>query len=279
MEDSLRNFLSEHWLSLALIIFVAYFFRKFAMLAITRIIRHAIRPDKFGSAVDEKQREDTLVSIINASLRIGIWIIAGMLLLAEIGVNIAPLLAGAGIAGVALGFGAQSLVKDFLAGIFIIVENQYRVGDVIRVNRDVSGVVEHMTLRETVLRDLDGMVHHIPNGFINIATNMTMEFANVNLDVPVDYSSDLDKVEKLVNKVGLELTADDNWKDKIIEPPEFLRVNEFADSAVVIKIVGRTKPMQQWAVTGELRKRLKKAFDSENIKIPLPQRVVHQAKK
>ena len=249
------------------------------MVGVERLVRRAVRPDKFKSEAAERQREDTLISILGAALRVLIWVIAGMLLLSAFGVNIAPLIAGAGIAGVALGFGAQSMVKDFLAGIFIIVENQYRVGDVVEINQTVSGVVEHLTLRQTVLRDLDGMVHHIPNGVIEIATNMTMEYANVNLDVGVDYSTDLDKAIEVINKVGLEMAGADEWKSKIIEPPAVLRVNEFADSAIMIKIMGKTVPMEQWAITGELRLRLKKAFDKAGISIPFPQRVVHTAKK
>ena len=198
---------------------------------------------------------------------------------AELGINIAPLLAGAGIAGVALGFGAQSMVRDFLSGIFVITENQYRVGDVIRINNEVSGKVEKVTLRQTVLRDLDGMLHHIPNGEVRIATNMTMEFANVNLDIPISYESDIELVEDIVNKIGIELAADPEWQDDIFEAPKFLRIHDFAASAMIIKITGKTAPMMHWAVTGELRKRLKIGFDKNNITIPYPQQVIHQAKK
>ena len=203
-----------------------------------------------------------------------------MLILSELGVDIGPLLAGAGIAGVALGFGAQSMVEDYLSGMFIILENQFRVGDVVRINNEdrISGVVEHITVRQTVLRDLDGMVHHIPNGEIKVATNMTMEYSSINLDVGVGYDTDIDKLEKLVNEVGIELLKDTDWKDKIIEAPKFERVDEFGDSAIIIKILGTTQPMEQWKVTGELRRRLKKAFDKNNIEIPFPQRTIHKAK-
>ncbi len=249
------------------------------MVIIRRLVKRGIRPDKFKTAGEEKQREDTLVSVIGASVRVGLWIVAGLMLMGEFGVNIAPLLAGAGVFGVALGFGAQSLVKDFLSGIFIIVENQYRVGDVIEVNGTISGVVEHIDLRQTVLRDLDGRAHHIPNGFIDYATNMSMEFANVNLDIGVGYGTDLDKLELIINRVGSELANEEVWKDKITSAPQFLRVDAFADSAIVVKITGRTAPLKQWSVTGELRKRLKKAFDKEGIEIPFPQRVIHEAPK
>ena len=149
----------------------------------------------------------------------------------------------------------------------------------VELNQTVSGVVEQVTLRETVLRDLDGMVHHVPNGEIKISTNMTLEFSGINLDVGVGYDTDIEKLEKVINKVGEDLSKDENWKNDIIEPPKFLRISDFGDSAIMIKIVAKTEAMKQWKVTGELRKRLKIAFDKNNIEIPFPQRVIHQAPK
>ena len=137
------------------------------------------------------------------------------------------------------------------------------------------GSVEDITLRKTIVRDLDGTVHHIPNGEIKRASNKSKDFARVNLEVGVSYSDDLEKVIEVVNKVGQELAEDPEWKNDIIKAPHFLRVNDFADSAVMIKILGDTKPSKQWAVTGEFRKRLKIAFDKEGIEIPFPQRVIH----
>jgi small-conductance mechanosensitive channel len=279
MINTLLDFTKAHSFNIIVILTIAYLLRRFAMIFIRRLIRSAIKPDSFKTEMDEKQRENTLVSTVGAGVRASIWILTILLLLAEVGIDIAPLLAGAGIAGVALGFGAQSMVRDFLSGVFILMENQYRVGDVIEINQTVSGQVEMVTLRATVLRDLDGMVHHIPNGQINIATNMTMEYANVNLDIGVGYDTDLVKLEKIVNEVGLKLIDDEDWKSHIFEPPKFLRVNDFGDSAIEIKITGKTAPMKQWAVTGELRKRLKIAFDKNSIEIPFPQRVIHEGKK
>ncbi len=275
----LGGFVKDHGFQIFLILFIAYIGRKFAMVFISNLIRRAIISEKFATAHDEKQREDTLISIARTPIRILLWGVAIMLLLGEFGVNTAPIIAGASIVGVALGFGAQSLVKDVISGIFMLLENQYRVGDVVELNQAVSGTVENFTLRETVLRDLDGMVHHISNGEITIATNMTMEFANVNLNIGVGYSDDIEKVEKIINRVGNKLAEDEEWSESILEPPQFLRVDDFGDSSVVIKIIGKTQPMKNWAVTGELRKRLKIAFDKEGIEIPFPQRVIHQAPK
>ena len=175
------------------------------------------------------------------------------------------------------GFGAQFLIRDVIAGMFLILENQYRVGDVVKVG-GVSGMVEEITLRKTTLRDLDGIVHHVPNGEIKDASNYSKTFSRVNLDVGVSYSSDIEKVIKVVNMVGKDLAENPEWKGKIIKAPQFLRVDDFADSAVVIKILGDTQPLKQWEVTGELRKRLKIAFDKNGIEIPFPQRVVHTKK-
>lgn len=279
MEEKIIQFFDTNWLAIVLVLIIALFIQKFAMAIVSRAVRRSVKAHHFASPKEEKQREDTLIGILRTALNVGIWILAGLLLLSEVGVEIGPLLAGAGVIGVALGFGAQSLVKDYLAGVFILAENQYRIGDVVQVNESVAGIVQNLTMRETVLRDLDGMVHHIPNGNINIATNMTMEFANVNLDVGVGYSSDLDQVEQVIEKVGQELAEDAAWKDKIIEAPKLLRVNDFADSAIIVKIIGKTVPMEQWAVTGELRKRLKIAFDKNQIEIPFNQVVIHKSAK
>jgi small conductance mechanosensitive channel len=161
-----------------------------------------------------------------------------------------------------------------ISGLFIIIENQYRAGDVVCFD-STCGLVENITLRMTTLRDLDGTVHHVPHGEVKKVSNFSKYYARVNLNIGVAYDSDLEQVIKVVNEVGLELSKDPDWQDKIITPPQFLRVNEFADSAIEVKILGDTKPVEQWAVAGELRKRLKVAFDKEGIVIPFPQRDVH----
>lgn len=279
MIDAILNFFVGHGIAVAIIIGLTIFSHGFIMTVLRRLIRRALRPEKFKTEREERLREETLISTANTAVRTFLWILAGLLLLAEFGMDITPLLAGAGVVGVALGFGAQSMVEDFLAGFFILVENHYRVGDVVKLNQTVSGVVEHVSLRETVLRDLDGMVHHIPNGEIKIATNMTLEFSGINLDIGVGYDTDIEKLEKVVNEVGKSIAEDEEWKDRVIEAPQFLRIDNFGDSSIDIKITGSTAAMEQWAVTGELRKRLKVAFDKNGIEIPFPQRVIHEAPK
>jgi len=241
------------------------------------LIRRSIRSKHFNTAKDEQQREDTIISILRTAMRALIWLIAGLMLLSEFGVNIGPLLAGAGVLGVALGFGAQTMVKDYLAGIFIIAENQYRVGDVLQINQTVAGIVEHVSLRSTVIRDLNGMVHYVPNGFIDIATNMTMEYANVDLNVRVSYDTDLEKLEQVINDAGKTMYEDEAWKGIALEAPHMLRVEEFAESAMVVKVVCKTAPIRQWEVKSEVLRRLKIAFDKHDIKIAYPQMIVQQA--
>ncbi|MFH1866903.1 MAG: mechanosensitive ion channel family protein [Patescibacteria group bacterium] len=260
------------------IIIVVYLVNKFGEIIIERTVRRLIVADHFLTKSAEKQREDTLIKVFDGALRISVWAIGVMMILSELGVNIGPMLAAAGVAGLAFGFGGQYLIRDVISGLFIILENQYRVGDVVCLG-STCGLVENISLRLTVLRDLDGTVHHIPNGEVTKASNLTKHFSRVNLDIGIAYDSDLEKVIKVVNKVGQEIAEDPAWKEFIIKPPKFLRVNDFADSAIMIKILGETQPIKQWDVMGELRKRLKIAFDKNGIVIPFPQRVIHQAKK
>jgi small-conductance mechanosensitive channel len=221
-----------------------------------------------------KKRRDTLVGVLTGVGRVFIVVVAVMMILDEAGVPIASVLVGLGIAGLAIGFGAQYLIRDLIAGMFIIMENQYRVGDVARV-ADVAGLVEEVTLRKTVLRDLDGIVHHVPNGEIRVASNFTRHYARVNLNVSVAYGTDLDHAISVINRVGQELAKDEKWRKVIKSPPQVLRVDNLGDSGIDIKILGDVKPIEQWAVMGELRLRLKKAFDAEGIEIPWPHTKVY----
>ena len=261
------------------IIIATLLINRFGKIGIDKVIRSLVKPPR--NVVDpneEIKRENTLISIFHGVIRVVVWAIAVLTILAEVGINITPLLAGAGVLGLAIGFGAQSLVSDMLAGLFIMMEDQYRVGDVVNI-AGTGGSVQSINLRKTTLRDLDGIEHHIPNGEIKKASNLSKGFARINLNVGIAYDSDLEKVIKVVNQVGEAMANDPEWKDSIIKAPKFLRVNEFADSAIIIKILGDTKPLKQWSATGELRKRIKIAFDREGISIPFPQMVVWQGEK
>jgi len=268
----------DHSIKIVAIIIIAYLIRKFVGIFIKKIIRKIIVSDHFLTKEAEIKREDTLISIFNVSLGILIWLLAFLMILQEIGIAIGPLLAAAGIAGLAFGFGGQYLIRDLISGLFIIMENQYRIGDVVCFD-GTCGLVEDISMRMTTLRDLDGTVHHVPHGEIKKVSNLSKQFARVNLNMGIAYNSNLEQVISVVNKVGHELANDPAWKEFILKPPQFLRINDFGDSAIVIKILGDTKPLKQWDVTGELRKRLKIAFDQEGIEIPFPQRVIYQRSK
>jgi small conductance mechanosensitive channel len=265
----------NHGFKIVLILVVAYIVNKFSDIFIERFIRRIVPSNKYGgSELAERKREDTLIRIILAALRVFVWIIVGLMILSEVGVNIGPLIAAAGVVGIAFGFGGQYLIKDLISGFFIILENQYRIGDVVCFD-DTCGLVEDITLRASILRDLDGVVHHVPHGTINRVSNMAKQFARVNINLGVSYDADLEKVIAVINQVGKEMAEDDVWKADIIKPIAFERVDDFADSAVMVKVLGDTAPIRQWAVAGEFRKRIKIAFDKEGIEIPFPQRVVH----
>jgi moderate conductance mechanosensitive channel len=237
---------------------------------VSRTLSH--RPDEKADEV--KKRSDTLSKVIVSTLQIFTFLIAIFMILSELEIDIAPILASAGVVGIAVGFGAQSLVKDIVAGLFIVIESQYRVGDVVKI-ASVSGEVENINLRRTVLRDLDGIVHTVPNGEIRVASNLTKDMSRVNLNISVGYNEDLDRVIAVINEVGNKMAKDPKLKALIIAAPKVLRVDKFGDSGIDIKIVGDTQPMRQWEVTGELRLRLKKAFDVEKIEIPWPHTKVY----
>jgi len=268
---------TNHGAKVFLLLFGAYLITKFSNTIIDRAVRKLVISDHFLSKEAEEKRENTLIRIFNTTVKVSVWIVAILMSLDELGFAIGPLLAAAGVVGVAFGFGGQYLIRDLISGLFIILENQYRIGDIVCFD-GTCGLVEDISLRMTTLRDLDGTVHHIPYGEITKVSNLSKDFARINLNIGVSYSANLEKVIEVVNSVGHNLANDPNWKDIIIKEPQFLRVDDFADSSVIIKILGETTPANQWAATGELRKRIKIAFDDNGINIPFPQRVIHQAK-
>lgn len=277
ISNSLIPWLTSHGLAIALIIIGTIIIKKITLRFIDRLIRRAVSSSSFRTSDAEIKREDTLISLFRGALSIVIWTVASLMILGELSLDIGPLLAGAGIAGVAFGFGAQYLVRDLINGFFIVFENQYRVGDAVCFG-ETCGTVETITLRTTILRDIDGTVHHIPNGEIKTASNMSKDFSRINLNIGVGYKADIEKVIETINETGRALGEDPEWKNKIIKAPYFLRVNELGESAVIVKILGETSPLEQWAVAGEMRKRLKVAFDKKGIEIPFPQRVIHNTK-
>ncbi|MFC2066102.1 mechanosensitive ion channel domain-containing protein [Chloroflexota bacterium] len=268
---TIQRWFLEHGIFILVIILASYVLYRLAKLAIPEIVERSVRVRGKGRRAREElaKRSRTLGGIITSIIGIIIVIVTLFMVLSEVGLDITPLLAGAGVVGIAIGFGAQSLVRDVVTGLFILMEDQYNKGDVVKI-AGIAGLVEEVNLRRTVLRDLDGIVHTIPNGEVKTASNYTKDWSRVNLDIPVAYGEDLDRVTEVINRVGTEMTEDETFGPMIIGKPQVLRVNKFADSGIEMKVLGETKPLQQWAVTGELRKRIKKAFDAEGIEIPWP---------
>lgn len=221
------------------------------------------------------QRAKTIGDLFKSMVTGVLVAIIGTMMLSEIGVDIAPIIASAGILGVALGFGAQSLVKDFLSGVFMIVEDQYGVGDVIDVG-EATGTVEAVTLRVTRLRDLNGTVWYVPNGEIMRVGNMSQNWSRAVVDVSVAYSEDLTRVKRVLSEIAHDLWDDDDFRELIIEEPEVTGVEMLAADSVNLRVMVKTLPMEQWAIARELRQRIKSRFDHEGIEIPFAQRVVWQ---
>lgn len=241
-------------------------------LVLRRIERSVATPH--GGALSlQEQRTRTLVSLLRSIGRVIIAIMFTFMVLGAVGVELGPLLAGAGVVGLAISFGAQSLVKDVISGLFILIENQFGVGDVIRIE-GVSGAVERMTLRVVVLRDTYGVVHVVPNGEIKKVSNLTRTWSRVVLDVGVAYKEDPDRVIAVLRDVGRELWEDEQWRPLLVEQPEVPGIESFGDSSVNVRMMAKTLPLKQWDVARELRRRIKLRFDRENIEIPFPHQTV-----
>jgi small conductance mechanosensitive channel len=270
------NWFMEHGIIILVIIIGAFIVNKVIILLLPSIIRRLVKVRGEGRSAQEEieKRSGTLSRFLTSVSTVIIVIMSLIMVLSEIGVDIAPLLVGAGFVGIAVGFGGQKLVSDILNGLFIVTEDYYSAGDVIRV-AGIAGLVEDVNIRRTILRDLDGIVHIIPNGQIETASNFTKNWSRVNLNIPVAYGEDLDKVIDILNRVGKEIAEDSYFGPLIIKAPQVLRVDNFGDSGIEIKILGETQPIKQWEVTGELRKRIKKAFDDEGIEIPWPHTKVY----
>jgi small conductance mechanosensitive channel len=268
---SIQEWLLEHGIVILAYIAIAYFIYRIVKAFVPRMVNGFVKSSGKGRHSKSwfERRAKTLTGLITWIVAIVTGVVAFFLILGELGMDITPLLASAGVVGIALALGAQTIVKDFLGGMFILMEDQYNKGDVVKI-AGISGEVEEVNLRRTVLRDLDGIVHTIPNSAITTASNYTRDLSRVNLDVPVAYGEDLDRVFGVINRVGKELAADSYFCKLIKTPPQVLRVQKFADSGIEIRILGDVHPSMQWEVTGELRKRLKKAFDEEGIEIPWP---------
>jgi small-conductance mechanosensitive channel len=237
------------------------------------LARHQDAEDGVLPQIEMERRVRTLQHTAVRTSGVIIVIVAVLMSLSALTVDIGPAIAGLGVAGIAVGLGAQTLVRDWLAGIFIVLENQYSQGDVVRI-AGVSGVVEDFSLRRTTLRDLDGAVHSVPNGQITVATNLTRVWARVNLDIPVAYGTNIEDATTTINQIGEQLHADPEWGERTLEAPSVVRVGSLGDFGVSLKVLGQVRAAEQWSVAGELRKRILAAFAERGIRMPNAQRIV-----
>ena len=249
------------------------FIRRLSKFVIKRAKKHENKND-----LETEKRINTIIGIMLGAGKIIIWSIAAVIFLKQLGIDVKPILAGAGVIGLAVGFGAQELVRDFISGFFILLENQVRTGDVAIIN-GTGGLVEKIELRTITLRDFSGVVHIFQNGKINSLSNMTKEWSAMVFDIGVAYKEDPEQVIQIMTAVGAEMEKDPVFGSKIIEPIEVVGVDNFADSAVIIRARFKTKPIEQWNVGREYRKRLKKVFDQKNIEIPFPHTTIYWGEK
>lgn len=271
--EVVKGWLLSHGLRI-LFIAVGYVVLVVLVKFLTRRFVRLVEDEDRTTRSEREKRADTISSIINTTSRIFLAVIAIFMVLREFNINITPLLTGAGIAGVAIGFGAQSLIKDFLHGFFILAEDQFRVGDVVKIG-DHAGLVERITMRITKMRSLDGNAHIIPNGEIKIVENMTHGWSRALVDIEVAYKEDLDRVIEVMSDEAKKLVSEKKYESSVNGEPEVLGVDSLGSSGITIKLMVKTRPLKQWEIKRELFKRIKKRFDKEGISIPFPQMTLH----
>lgn len=270
----MQAWFASHGLRIVLIIAAAWLVKKGLVATVKKIERRF--EQETGIPSEAEKRAKTLTSIIRTTLLVAIYAIALITIVSEIGIQIGPLLAGAGIAGLAIGFGAQSLVKDVINGFFLLLENQIRVGDVVEVG-GIGGMVESINLRTIRLRDVHGRLHIIPHGTVETVTNFTKDWSRALIEIGVAYKEDIDRVIAILKDVGEDLRNDPAFADAILEPMTMQGVDSFGDSSVNLRMFFKTLPLKQWDVAREFRRRVKKAFDAAGIEIPFPHRTVYLA--
>ena len=267
--DSVLNWLSIYGGKVALTILVAGIFYYVGAMFMGSAVKRTLTATRHNwNAKDIEKRHNTLTGLFKTMWRVLIITLAALIIMWQLfpDVSLAPLFASAGIIGVALGFGAQSLVQDFISGLFIISENQYRVGDIVDIE-GFSGTVERIGARSTVIRDADGNVHYFPNGMIQHVINKTMGYSMARFFVTLHPATDVDDVAILINEIGEKLTSEKKWAKKIIEAPAFVSITEFTSAGVTLLIAGKTQPSDQWAVTAEMRRRLLAEFEERKIEL------------
>lgn len=272
----LHDFFHNQLVQIAIVVVVVSPLQLVGSRIIERIVRRVITSERYETKLDEKKREDTIVTAFQALLVVLLWAIALLSILAILRVNLAALVTGAGIFGVIFGLGAQNIIKDYLAGIYILTENQYRVGDIVSLSGGVtgqpgvSGVVEEITLRITRLRGQDGTLSTVRNGDSSVVTNRTFQYAAVVIDLTLAFDTNIEQVETIINETGKAMMRSDDLNGLMTEPISFLRVDDFTDLGVTVKVIGKVKPAAQWEVAGEFRRRIADAFQQADIHFATP---------
>ncbi|MCK5341146.1 MAG: mechanosensitive ion channel family protein [Desulfobulbaceae bacterium] len=263
-------------LRVAVILLIAWMAMKLLQQFLNRLQKHLLQKcaDEGEPPSESEKRIGTIIQLVRQGSLLALWLTAGLIVLKEFGIEIGPIIASAGIVGLAVGFGAQNLVRDFISGFFIILENQIRVNDVAIIN-GTGGLVEEINFRTTVLRDLGGTVHIFPNGAITTLSNLTNEWSAYVFDIGVAYKESTDRVIEIMQQVGTKMHEDSHFGSLLLEPPEIFGVDKLDDSAVVIKGRIKTKPIRQWEVGREYLRRVKYAFDENNIEIPFPHQTIY----
>jgi small conductance mechanosensitive channel len=237
--------------------------------SLDRMVRRVVRSHKYESKAEERKREDTLVSFFRTLSTATIWTVAIIIVLSEFHVHLSALLTGAGLIGIVIGFGMQNLLRDYFAGITIIMENQFRVGDYVNMSGgpNIEGIVEDLSIRTTRVRDINGGLHIVPNGSAGIITNMTYRFSNANVVIKLAYGTDVDKAEQTINGVGSKMAKESAWAEKIVDPIKFLRVDDFKDGAITVTAIGKVRPGAQWDTASSFRRRLIAEFKKQHIEM------------
>src|SRR5450755_754681 len=265
--------IADRLLIVVVIIVVGVAVTRLSLGAIRRVLgamqARAESETSLDEAAEVNKRFTTIEALAGYVVKGFVLTIGGLLVLEQIGLDVGPAIAGLGVVGIAIGFGAQAIVRDFFSGILILLENQYGQGDVVEI-AGVTGSVEELTLRRTVLRDADGVVHNVPNGEIKVASNRTRVWRRINHDVIVAYGTDIERAIAVFDAVGVALAADPAWADRILETPSVDRVDQLGERGITLKILGRVRAGEMVAVTGELRKRILAAMAANGIEIPAP---------
>lgn len=269
-----RVWLYDHGLKLLLIVLGAFVLLWLVRVLSARVVAFLIQSGGRGTKVERENRAHTLVSVFQNTVNVAVYVAVILMVLNETGISIGPLLAGAGVVGLAVAFGAQSLVKDYFYGFMILLENQYGVNDVVKIG-DIAGQVERITLRITMLRDQEGTAHFIPHGTISAVSNLTHLWSRAVFDIGVSYKEDVDRVMEVLLELGRELRQDPQFSAVILEDPQMLGVEALADSAVVLKFTIKTQPLKQWDVKRALLRRIKRRFEQDGIEIPFPHRTLY----